>query len=62
MTRAAQAARAGQAGQVAAGARRPQPTRRLAGLEALHRSAVHLARGTVPALREMLLDVNLTRP
>ncbi|GHE01148.1 alpha/beta fold hydrolase [Streptomyces alanosinicus] len=36
-------------------------TMRLAGREALHRSAVHLARGTVPTMRELLLDLRIPR-
>ncbi|MFE2356695.1 alpha/beta fold hydrolase [Streptomyces parvulus] len=36
-------------------------TMRLAGREALHRSAVHLARGTVPTVRELLLDLRIPR-
>ncbi|MET9854726.1 alpha/beta fold hydrolase [Streptomyces sp. NPDC006450] len=36
-------------------------TTRLAGREALHRSAVHLTRGTVPTLRELLLDLRIPR-
>ncbi|MER7757419.1 alpha/beta hydrolase [Kitasatospora sp. NPDC097643] len=36
-------------------------TMRLAGPEALHRSAVNLARGTVPTVRELLLDLDLPR-
>lgn len=36
-------------------------TMRLAGLEALHRSAVHLTRGTTPTLRELLLDLKISR-
>ncbi|AJT62084.2 hypothetical protein T261_0394 [Streptomyces lydicus] len=36
-------------------------TMRLAGLEALHRSAVHLTRGTVPTMRELLLDLKIPR-
>ncbi|WP_369355512.1 alpha/beta fold hydrolase [Streptomyces sp. cg2] len=36
-------------------------TMRLAGREALHRSAVHLARGTVPTMREILLDLRIPR-
>lgn len=36
-------------------------TMRLAGREALHRSAVHLARGTVPTMRELLLDLKIPR-
>lgn len=36
-------------------------TMRLAGREALHRSAVHLARGTVPSMRELLLDLRIPR-
>ncbi|MEV4441826.1 alpha/beta hydrolase [Streptomyces sp. NPDC049577] len=36
-------------------------TMRLAGLEALHRSAVHLTRGTVPTMREMLLELTIPR-
>jgi pimeloyl-ACP methyl ester carboxylesterase len=36
-------------------------TMRLAGLEALHRSAVHLARGTVPSLRTLLADLRIPR-
>ncbi|MEU1892364.1 alpha/beta fold hydrolase [Streptomyces pristinaespiralis] len=36
-------------------------TMRLAGREALHRSAVHLARGTVPGMRELLLDLKIPR-
>jgi hypothetical protein len=34
---------------------------RLAGLEALHRSASHLVRGTVPTMRELLLDLKIPR-
>ncbi|MFE4516656.1 alpha/beta fold hydrolase [Kitasatospora sp. NPDC056783] len=36
-------------------------TMRLAGPEALHRSARHLARATVPAMRELLLGLDLPR-
>ncbi|MET9887587.1 alpha/beta hydrolase [Streptomyces sp. NPDC006430] len=36
-------------------------TMRLAGREALYRSAVHRARGTVPALREQLLELSVPR-
>lgn len=36
-------------------------TMRLTGREALHRSAVHLTRGTVPTMRELLLDLNIPR-
>ncbi|GAA3278901.1 alpha/beta hydrolase [Streptomyces labedae] len=36
-------------------------TMRLTGLEALHRSAVHLVRGTTPAMRELLLDLPVPR-
>ncbi|MFB4195943.1 alpha/beta fold hydrolase [Streptomyces carpaticus] len=36
-------------------------TMRLTGREALHRSAVHLTRGTVPTLRELLLDLEIPR-
>lgn len=36
-------------------------TMRLAGREALYRSAVHLARGTTPTMRELLLAMNLPR-
>ncbi|WP_406496325.1 alpha/beta hydrolase [Streptomyces sp. NBC_00846] len=36
-------------------------TMRLAGPEALHRSAVHLARGTTPTMRELLLDLEIPR-
>ncbi|MCM2578693.1 alpha/beta fold hydrolase [Streptomyces meridianus] len=36
-------------------------TMRLAGLEALHRSATHLTRGTVPTMRELLLDLKIPR-
>ncbi|MFI1470581.1 alpha/beta fold hydrolase [Streptomyces wuyuanensis] len=36
-------------------------TMRLAGREALHRSAVHLTRGTVPTMRELLLDLKIPR-
>ncbi|MFE1774201.1 alpha/beta fold hydrolase [Streptomyces sp. NPDC059008] len=36
-------------------------TMRLAGREALHRSAVHLTRGTVPTMRELLLDLEIPR-
>lgn len=36
-------------------------TMRLAGHEALHRSAVHLTRGTVPSLRELLLELKMPR-
>ncbi|WP_335940582.1 alpha/beta fold hydrolase [Streptomyces sp. PTD5-9] len=36
-------------------------TMRLAGREALHRSAVHLVRGTVPTLRELLLSLKIPR-
>ncbi|MFJ2192409.1 alpha/beta fold hydrolase [Kitasatospora sp. NPDC087861] len=36
-------------------------TMRLAGPEALHRSAVHLARATVPTMRELLLGLDLPR-
>jgi pimeloyl-ACP methyl ester carboxylesterase len=34
---------------------------RLAGREALHRSAVHLVRGTVPTMRELLLGLKIPR-
>ncbi|MFI0814289.1 alpha/beta fold hydrolase [Streptomyces sp. NPDC021098] len=36
-------------------------TMRLAGREALHRSAVNLIRGTVPTMRELLLDLTIPR-
>ncbi|HET6636911.1 MAG TPA: alpha/beta hydrolase, partial [Streptomyces sp.] len=36
-------------------------TMRLAGREALHRSAVHLARGTTPTMRELLRDLPVPR-
>jgi pimeloyl-ACP methyl ester carboxylesterase len=36
-------------------------TMRLAGREALHRSAVHLARGTKPTMRELLLSLTIPR-
>ncbi|MET9655513.1 alpha/beta hydrolase [Streptomyces sp. NPDC006510] len=36
-------------------------TMRLAGHEALHRSAVHLAAGTTPTMRELLLDLKIPR-
>ena len=36
-------------------------TMRLTGRVALHRSAVHLARGTVPTMRELLLDLKIPR-
>ncbi|MFG2458932.1 alpha/beta fold hydrolase [Streptomyces sp. NPDC048523] len=36
-------------------------TMRLAGREALHRSAVHLTRGTTPTMRELLLDLKIPR-
>ncbi|MFI1246430.1 alpha/beta fold hydrolase [Streptomyces anulatus] len=36
-------------------------TMRLAGREALHRSAVHLTRGTAPTMREHLLDLKIPR-
>ncbi|MFI8849937.1 alpha/beta fold hydrolase [Streptomyces sp. NPDC053499] len=36
-------------------------TMRLAGREALHRSAVHLTRGTVPTMRELLRDLKIPR-
>lgn len=36
-------------------------TMRLAGPEALHRSAVHLARGTTPTMRELLLELKIPR-
>lgn len=36
-------------------------TMRLAGREALHRSAVNLTRGTVPTMRELLLDLKVPR-
>ncbi|MFC5916244.1 alpha/beta hydrolase [Streptomyces pulveraceus] len=36
-------------------------TMRLAGREALHRSAVHLARGTAPTMRELLLGLKVPR-
>ncbi|MFI1969772.1 alpha/beta hydrolase [Streptomyces cinnamoneus] len=36
-------------------------TMRLAGREALHRSAVHLVRGSVPTMRELLLDLTIPR-
>ncbi|MEU1806319.1 alpha/beta hydrolase [Streptomyces sp. NPDC019937] len=36
-------------------------TMRLAGREALHRSATHLTRGTVPTMRELLLDLKISR-
>ncbi|WP_435240156.1 alpha/beta fold hydrolase [Streptomyces sp. YPW6] len=36
-------------------------TMRLAGREALHRSASHLIRGTVPTMRELLLDLKIPR-
>ncbi|MEU9568589.1 hypothetical protein AB0D62_01600 [Streptomyces massasporeus] len=34
---------------------------RLAGREALHRSAFHLTRGTDPTMRELLLDLRIPR-
>ncbi|MGX1562093.1 alpha/beta fold hydrolase [Streptomyces sp. NPDC055506] len=36
-------------------------TMRLAGREALHRSASHLIRGSVPTMRELLLDLKIPR-
>ncbi|MFD7501840.1 alpha/beta fold hydrolase [Streptomyces sp. NPDC059850] len=36
-------------------------TMRLAGREGLHRSAVNLTRGTVPTMRELLLDLKVPR-
>lgn len=36
-------------------------TMRLAGREALHRSAFHLTRGTTPTMRELLLDLEMPR-
>ncbi|MGW1458034.1 alpha/beta fold hydrolase [Streptomyces albidoflavus] len=36
-------------------------TMRLAGLEALHRSAVHLVRGTTPSMRDLLLTLPIPR-
>ncbi|WP_432093082.1 alpha/beta fold hydrolase [Streptomyces sp. bgisy100] len=36
-------------------------TMRLAGREALHRSAVHLTRGSVPTMRELLLRLTIPR-
>ncbi|HTU73472.1 MAG TPA: alpha/beta hydrolase [Trebonia sp.] len=36
-------------------------TMRLAGREALHRSAVHLARGTTPSVREQLMRLDMPR-
>lgn len=36
-------------------------TMRLAGREALHRSAVHLVEGTVPTMRDMLLELGIPR-
>ncbi|WP_326767016.1 alpha/beta hydrolase [Streptomyces sp. NBC_01591] len=36
-------------------------TMRLAGREALHRSAVQLARGTTPTMRELLLELKIPR-
>ncbi|MEU9704802.1 alpha/beta hydrolase [Streptomyces sp. NPDC047981] len=36
-------------------------TMRLTGREALHRSAVHLTRGTVPTMRELLLGLDIPR-
>ncbi|MCC2274078.1 alpha/beta hydrolase [Streptomyces sp. ET3-23] len=36
-------------------------TMRLAGREALYRSAAHLVRGTVPTMRELLLDLPIPR-
>ncbi|RJL35297.1 alpha/beta fold hydrolase [Bailinhaonella thermotolerans] len=36
-------------------------TMRLAGPEALYRSAVHLARATTPTMRQMLLDLDIPR-
>ncbi|WDV51443.1 alpha/beta hydrolase [Streptomyces coeruleorubidus] len=36
-------------------------TMRLAGREALHRSAYHLTRGTTPTMRELLLDLKIPR-
>ncbi|MET8962999.1 alpha/beta hydrolase [Streptomyces sp. NPDC004074] len=36
-------------------------TMRLAGREALHRSAVHLTRGSVPTMRELLLELAIPR-
>ncbi|MGH3169863.1 MAG: alpha/beta fold hydrolase [Trebonia sp.] len=36
-------------------------TMRLAGWEALYRSALHLARGTTPTMREQLLDLDIPR-
>ncbi|WP_405661738.1 alpha/beta hydrolase [Streptomyces sp. NBC_01166] len=36
-------------------------TMRLAGLEGLHRTAVHLTRGTTPTMRELLLELTVPR-
>ncbi|MFJ8049707.1 alpha/beta fold hydrolase [Streptomyces luteogriseus] len=36
-------------------------TMRLAGREALHRSAFHLTRGTTPTMRELLVDLRIPR-
>ncbi|MFE0385650.1 alpha/beta fold hydrolase [Streptomyces bungoensis] len=36
-------------------------TMRLAGREALYRSAVHLVRGTTPTMRELLMDLEIPR-
>lgn len=36
-------------------------TMRLTGREALHRSAVHLTHGTVPTMRELLVDLRIPR-
>ncbi|MEV6398887.1 alpha/beta hydrolase [Streptomyces sp. NPDC051907] len=36
-------------------------TMRLAGREALHRSATHLIRGTVPTMRELLVELKIPR-
>ncbi|MFG2642889.1 alpha/beta fold hydrolase [Streptomyces sp. NPDC048370] len=36
-------------------------TMRLAGREGLHRTAVHLGRGTVPTMRELLLELTIPR-
>lgn len=36
-------------------------TMRLTGREALHRSATHLVRGTVPTMRELLLELEIPR-
>ncbi|KAK1178667.1 alpha/beta hydrolase [Streptomyces sp. NBS 14/10] len=36
-------------------------TMRLAGREALHRSALHLTRGTVPTMRELLVELKIPR-